>query len=187
MHWEFLLMTKTDAAFLKQFSQIIGGLVAFTFVLILYALYVHNKFYADPERGLSTEREQAMLLASSARIAPVGAVFAGETGRAAQLAAEKAAAEAAAKLVAYEGTLDGAVIYGKLCTSCHTNGAGGAPMLTNAAVWAPRVAAGEATLVKHAIEGYKGSAGIMPPRGGNPSLNDAQVEATVKWMLSQLK
>jgi cytochrome c5 len=187
MHWEFLLMTKTDAAFLKQFSQIIGGLVAFTFVLILYALYVHNKFYADPERGLSTEREQAMLLAANARIAPVGAVFAGETGRAAQLAAEKAAAEAAAKLVAYEGTLDGAVIYGKLCTSCHTNGAGGAPMLTNAAVWAPRVAAGEATLVKHAIEGYKGSAGIMPPRGGNPSLNDAQVEATVKWMLSQLK
>jgi cytochrome c5 len=179
-------MTKTDAVFLKQFSQIIGGLVAFTFVLILYALYVHHKFYTDPDRGLGAEREEAMLLASNARIAPVAAVYSGETGRAAQLAAEKAAAEAAAKLVAYDGTLDGSVIYAKLCASCHNNGAGGAPMLTNAA-WAPRVAAGEATMIKHAIEGYKGSAGIMPPRGGNPSLNDAQVEASVKWMITQLK
>ena len=27
----------------------------------------------------------------------------------------------------------------------------------------------------------------MPARGGNPSLNDAQVEASVKWMITQLK
>lgn len=179
-------MTKTDSVFLKQFSQIIVGLVVFTGILIVYAMYVHNRFYSDPERGIGAERTTARTQAADARIAPVGAVFAGETGRAAQLAAEKAAAEAAAKLVAYDGTLDGAVIYGKLCGSCHTNGVGGAPQLTKA-LWAPRIAQGEAVLLKHSIEGFKGAAGIMPARGGNPSLNDAQMEATVKWMISQLQ
>jgi len=27
----------------------------------------------------------------------------------------------------------------------------------------------------------------MPAKGGNPALTDAQVEATVKWMVSQVK
>jgi len=153
---------------------------------MIYAAIVHNRFYDDPKSGPGLVRAEANLVASGMRIAPVGAVFAGANGLAAQAAAEKAAAAAAAMLVAYEGTLDGAVIYEKLCTSCHTSGAGGSPMLLQSA-WAARIATGEATLVKHAIEGYKGAAGIMPPRGGNPSLNDAQVEATVKWMLTQLK
>ena len=179
-------MTKTDAVFLKHFSQIIGILVLITVGLIVYAAIVHHRFYDDPKSGPGALRAQAGLEASSARIAPVGAVFAGATGQAAQAAAERAAAAAAAMLVAYEGTLDGAVIYEKLCGSCHTNGAGGSPVMLQS-VWAPRIAQGEATLVKHAIEGYKGAAGIMPARGGNPSLNDAQVEATVKWMITQLK
>jgi len=28
---------------------------------------------------------------------------------------------------------------------------------------------------------------VMPARGGNPSLSDAQVKATVEWMVSQVK
>ncbi len=179
-------MTKTDAAFLKHFSQIFGFLVVLTLCIMIYSAVVHYRFYDDPKSGPGLAHAQATLLASSARITPVGSVFAGANGLAAQAAAEKAAAAAAAMLVAYDGTLDGSVIYGKLCSSCHTNGAGGSPMLLQS-VWAPRVAQGEATLVKHAIEGYKGAAGIMPPRGGNPSLNDAQVEATVQWMITQLK
>lgn len=179
-------MTKTDAAFLKHFSQIIGFLVALTVCIMIYAAVVHYRFYDDPQSGPGAMRAEASQIASSARITPVGAVFAGANGLAAQAAAEKAAAAAAALLVAYDGTLDGAVIYEKLCSSCHTSGAGGSPMLLQSA-WAQRIAQGEATLVKHAIEGYKGAAGIMPARGGNPSLNDAQVESTVKWMITQLK
>ncbi len=181
-----MAMTKTDAVFLKHFSQIIGILMAITVGIMIYAAIVHSRFYNDPKSGPGAARAEAALAASNVRITPVGAVFAGATGQAAQLAAEKAAAAAAALLVAYDGTLDGSVIYGKLCTSCHTNGAGGSPMLLKS-VWAPRIAQGEATMVQHAIAGYKGGAGIMPARGGNPSLNDAQVEATVKWMITQLK
>ena len=179
-------MTKTDAVFLKHFSQIIAFLVVITVSIMIYAAIVHYRFYDDPKSGPGMVRAEANQAASSARISPVGGVFAGANGLAAQAAAEKAAAAAAALLVAYDGTLDGAVIYEKLCASCHTSGAGGSPMLLQSA-WAPRIAQGEATLVKHAIEGYKGAAGIMPARGGNPSLNDAQVEATVKWMITQLK
>jgi cytochrome c5 len=179
-------MTKTDAVFLKRFSLIIAGLMAFTLGLILYSMYVHHSFYSDAKRGIGLERAEVLMQRADVSIRPIGGVFAGETGLAAKAAAEKAAADAAAKLVAYEGTLDGSVIYGKLCGSCHNNGAGGAPLMTKA-VWAPRVAQGEETLIKHAIEGYKGAAGIMPARGGNPSLNDAQVASTVQWMVSQLK
>ena len=42
------------------------------------------------------------------------------------------------------------------------------------------------TLHKHAIEGYN-NVGVMPARGGNPSLTDAQVIATVDWMIGNLK
>jgi cytochrome c5 len=36
-------------------------------------------------------------------------------------------------------------------------------------------------------EGYQGEAGLMPARGGNPSLTDEQVASTVHWMLDNLK
>ena len=88
--------------------------------------------------------------------------------------------------VAYDGTLDGKVIYDNLCGACHTSGAGGAPKLERAA-WTARIAQGMDTMNKHAIEGFQGSAGIMPAKGGNPSLTDEQVIATVDWMVDNLK
>ena len=125
---------------------------------------------------------------TAARIAPAGAVYAGDTGRAAMQAAQEAAAKAAAAQVAYGGTTDGKTIYDNLCHSCHTAGVAGAPKLGDKAAWAARIAEGIPTLIKHATEGYKGPDGnMMPAKGGNPSLNDDQVAATVKWMVSQVK
>ena len=94
---------------------------------------------------------------------------------------------AAAAQVAYGGTTDGKTIFGNLCHTCHENAATGAPVITDKGEWAPRVAQGLDTLVKHASEGYTGKKGVMPARGGNPSLTDAQVKATVEWMVSQVK
>ena len=105
-----------------------------------------------------------------------------------QARADQAAAAAkAAAQVAYGGTTDGSVIFGNLCTGCHTSGAGGAPTLDRAH-WASRIPQGTDVLHKHAIEGYTGpDGGEMPARGGNPALTDAQVIATVDWMLQNLK
>jgi len=167
-----------DLDFLKKFSFVIGFLVLVTLGLIVFANHLHGVIPPEvsPDAMKRTE----------ARIAPAGAVYAGATGAAAQAAATAAAAAAAASQVAYGGTKDGAVIFGQLCTGCHTSGAGGAPTLDQAH-WGARLAQGKDTLYKHAIEGFHGSAGVMPPKGGNPALSDEQVRATVDWMLGQLK
>lgn len=171
-------MNKHDLTFMKHFAQLIVGLATLTVVLILAAYFIYGQ---QPK-----EENAAIIAATNARIAPVGDVFAGETGKAAMEAAKAAAAASAQAQVAYDGTLDGAVIYNNLCGACHTSGAGGAPKLDKAA-WNARVAQGMDTLVTHAIAGYTGSAGVMPARGGNPSLSDDQVRATVQWMVDNLK
>lgn len=167
-----------DATFLRHFAQIIAGLMGLTVVLILLASWIYSQ--KPPYENTRRDAEVA------ARIAPEGGVYAGNTGKAAMEAAAEAAKKLAASQVAYDGTTDGSVIFGKLCTACHGTGAGGAPKLEKG-LWAERVKQGADVLVKHATEGFKGAAGIMPPKGGNPSLTDEQVKATVKWMLDNLK
>lgn len=189
-------MTKQDSVFLKHFAQLILGLMAFAFVLILAAHQINDRFYgysaaeagvADDELNpIQRERVAAKRAATDARLVPVAKVNAGDTGRAAILAAEEEAKKALAGQVAYDGTLDGSVIYQNLCGACHMSGAGGAPLSTKEA-WAPRIAQGMDTLVKHAIEGYQGAAGIMPAKGGNPALTDEQVRATVEYMVGKVQ
>ena len=172
-------MRNYDLEFLKRFSMVIGLLALVTLGLILLALYLH--------RQLPPEVSPTAASRTAARIHPVGAVYAGDTGAAAPAAAAAAAAAKAASQVAYGGTTDGAVIYQNLCGACHTNGVGKAPTLDHAH-WDARIAQGNETLYKHAIEGFTGpDGGIMPPRGGNPALTDEQVKATVDWMLANLK
>jgi cytochrome c5 len=171
-------VTSTDRIFLKHFAMLIGFLVLVAIALIALGIYIYSKHPPEPNPNLGVASE---------RIAPVGAVYAGDTGRAAMAAAQEAAKAAAAAQVAYGGTTDGKTIYGNLCHSCHDTGAGGAPKITDKAIWAPRVAEGLDTLVKHAIEGYTGKSGIMPAKGGNPSLTDEQVKATVQWIVEQVK
>ena len=60
-----------------------------------------------------------------------------------------------------------------------------APKLGDKTDWAPRIAQGNETLYKHAIEGYQGAKGMMPPKGGNSTLSDADVKASVDYMTSQ--
>lgn len=189
-------MTKYDAVFLKHFAQLILGLMAFALFLIIVAHTINDRFYgygaaaagvADADLNpIQRERVAARRQEVDARLAPVGAVHAGETGRAAIAAAEQARQSALSSQVAYGGTLDGGVIYQNLCSACHNSGAGGAPKMEKAA-WAPRVAQGMETMVKHAIEGFQGAAGLMPAKGGNPALTDEQVRATVEHMVGQVQ
>lgn len=172
-------MRNYDLEFLKKFSMVIVGLMALTVVLILFAWYLSHTLPPEvhPDAARRTE----------GRIAPAGAVYAGDTGAAQQAAATAAAAAAAAAQVAYGGTLDGGEIYKNLCGACHTNGVGKAPMLNAAGIGA-RAAKGVDMLYKHAIEGFTGpDGGIMPPKGGNPAISEEQIHATVDWMLANSK
>lgn len=167
-----------DLDFLKKFSLVLLFLSLVTFGLILGAYFLHHSLEVDVDPSISKRTAE--------RIAPISAVYAGSTGAAAQAAASAAAAAAATAQVAYGGTLDGAVINQNLCAGCHGSGAGGAPKLERAA-WAARIAQGADILHRHAIEGFTGSAGMMPAKGGNPALTDEQVIATVDWMVANLE
>lgn len=170
-------MRNHDLVFLKHFSQVIAFLVAVTAALILLGLYINGLKPAE----VSEAKAARVALA----IQPHGAVYAGATGAAAQAAAKKLADEAAKGTVAYGGTLDGSVIFSNLCSGCHTSGAGNSPKMLKSE-WTARIAQGKDTLNKHAIEGYN-NVGVMPARGGNPSLTDEQVIATVDWMIGNLE
>ena len=73
--------------------------------------------------------------------------------------------------------------YDSVCNVCHGAGVAGAPKLGDKAAWAPRIKQGAAQLHANAIKGKA----AMPPKGGNPSLSDADVSAAVDYMVSAAK
>lgn len=97
-------------------------------------------------------------------------------------AAPEAAPAAAA--VATDSAL-GKSVYGKTCALCHSAGIAGAPKPGDKDAWGPRIAQGKDTLYKHAIEGFTGANGMMPPRGGSTKLSDDEVKAAVDFMADQ--
>jgi cytochrome c5 len=86
-----------------------------------------------------------------------------------------AAAAASAPVVAGKS---GEEVYKAACLMCHGAGLMNAPKFGDKAQWAPRIAQGYDTLVSHAVNGVR----MMPAKGGNPSLSDAEVAAAVKHM-----
>jgi cytochrome c5 len=75
----------------------------------------------------------------------------------------------------------GAAVYKAVCAACHDTGAAGAPKIGDAAAWSARIAQGYQTLVSHAINGIR----AMPPKGGNPDLDDIEVARAVVYMANQ--
>ncbi|AVA34066.1 MULTISPECIES: c-type cytochrome [Cupriavidus] len=75
--------------------------------------------------------------------------------------------------------------YGSVCSMCHAAGVAGAPKPGDKADWGPRIAQGNDTLYKHALEGFTGSKGSMPARGGSTTLPDDAVKAAVDYMTAQ--
>jgi cytochrome c5 len=81
------------------------------------------------------------------------------------------------------GVRSGEQVVNIVCQTCHGAGLVGAPKIGDKAAWQPRLAQGVNPLHEHAIKGIR----AMPPRGGNPSLSDAEVSAAVDYMLRQSK
>jgi len=81
----------------------------------------------------------------------------------------------------------GKAVYDGGCIACHKTGMMGAPKLGDKAPWAPRIKQGEAVLVSHATKGFKGKVGMMPPKGGNAKLTDAQIADAVAYIVGSSK
>ncbi len=108
--------------------------------------------------------------ALAARVAAVGTLNVGGAG---------------AMTSASDEPQDPETVYNTTCGVCHNAGVAGAPIMGAADDWTDRLAQGIDTLVDHAIMGYTGSSGVMPPKGGNPALSDDTITATVQFMVDQ--
>lgn len=76
----------------------------------------------------------------------------------------------------------GKEVYEGTCAACHATGAAGAPKFGDKAAWAPRIK-DIGALHTSALKGKN----VMPAKGGNASLADADVIAAVDYMVSKSK
>lgn len=90
-----------------------------------------------------------------------------------------AAGAAMAFSVTAKAETDGEAIYNQACMACHMTGAAGAPIKGDSEAWEPRIEKGIDTLYDHSINGFN----AMPPKGGNMSLSDEEVQAAVDFMV----
>jgi cytochrome c5 len=168
---------KREKKSFDTYSLVIGALA-----VVVLAVFVVAMMMPDQTQGGFSAGSEEYLAAVDERLQAVGQVYLpGE-----ELEAGEPLVSPVEEAPPVSTTLSGAQVYNKACNVCHGNGIGGAPMLTDAANWEPRIAQGADVLRDHAINGFGGSSGFMPPRGGHASLSDADVEAAVNFMVGEI-
>ncbi|HVN34890.1 MAG TPA: c-type cytochrome [Casimicrobiaceae bacterium] len=80
-----------------------------------------------------------------------------------------------------KGQLAGEQVFNQTCKTCHEAGLAGAPKVGDKKAWGKVIAQGLATSVDHAIKGIR----AMPPKGGNPDYENAEIERAVVYMANQ--
>jgi cytochrome c5 len=170
------IVSKQDTHFFNTFSLVIGLLMLIAICIFAFARSV----------GSHTQELQVMDEASygrnvQARLAlPSQEAVAGQDNSAMAIKVEgPAAAGSAAPGMPKNGT----ELFTQTCSACHGQGIAGAPKAGDKAAWAPRIAEGKATLYQHAINGFQGKAGVMPPKGGRMDASDDLVKQAVDHMV----
>ena len=164
-----------DKKFFDTFMLVLGILIG-----IAVVLYVLARIIAANTQEKHVLADPASQAAVAERIAPVAKVaIAGKDNSA--LAPVQAQAAAPAE------DLGGEAVFNMACMACHGAGVAGAPKMGDKAAWGPRIAKGDATLHKHAIEGFQGTAGFMPPKGGRVDLSDKSIINAVDYMVAGAK
>ena|SRR5688572_4318345 len=79
------------------------------------------------------------------------------------------------------GAINAEQIVNTSCAACHGTGALNSPKIGDKSAWGPRISKGYKTLVDHAINGFN----MMPARGGNPDLTDAEIAHAVAFMANK--
>jgi len=165
-----------DQKFFDMYSLVIGVLAAFALAILVLAMKM-----SDLTQGIYTRDTAEFQAAVAERIRPLGDVYLpGE-----EKEAPSPTVETVAEPEPVAAALSGPQVYNSACLACHTAGVGGAPILGDAASWAPRIAQGMEVLKQHAIEGYTGSSGYMPAKGGRTDLSDAEIADAVEYMASE--
>lgn len=169
-------MSKNDTHFFNVFSVVLGLLV--TFAILMFAL---ARYVGKHHQNAQVQEDVLMQASIRERTAlPARVAVAGQDNSALTIAPVSAAATNVAA-VAFK---DGTEVFEGACKACHGLGIAGAPKAGDHAVWAPRIAKGKNTLYEHAIKGFTGTAGVMPPKGGRTDVSDDLVKAAVDHMIA---
>ena len=170
------MTAKHDKKFFDTFMLVLGVLIG-----IAVVLYVLARIVASNTQEQNVQADPAMKAAINERIEPVAKLaVAGQDNSALAAASQKSDAGPAPELPGEE-------VYKTACVACHGAGVAGAPKFGDAAAWKTRIAQGADTLHKHAIQGYQGPAGFMPPKGGATQLADKSVMNAVDYMVQAAK
>jgi len=164
----------------KSYATNVWTILGISAVLMLFIFLLVGHHYGMRDR---VRMDRAVLLGSGSnvaeRIKPVAQVEVAS----AQTQREPVKSAAAAP----PPTRNGQQIYQTTCVACHDAGLAGAPKLGDKSQWAKHIAKGVDALYASAVNGVQGSAGAMPPKGGNPALSDAEVRAAVDYMVARSK
>lgn len=150
-------------------------------------------YLANQSGGKLKEPEvKAAPAAAAAATAPAANEAGAQTASATQPVASspsqqtQAVASAAQPAAGSGAKVDGKKIYDTACVACHGAGVAGAPKVGDKEAWAPRIKQGSATLYEHAIKGFQGKNGVMPPKGGSTASDD-EIKAAVDYMADASK
>jgi cytochrome c5 len=170
-----------DASFGRTLVAVLGALVVASVVILVLARAIGER-EASAAQGTVAERTapvgKVKVAGAAETIAPARAANPGD------LAGTPQAAQAPLQIAqAGEAGDKGKKVYDTACVVCHQTGVGGAPKFGDKAAWGDRITQGEATLSEHAVKGFQGKAGMMPPKGGRADLSDEDVKAAVSYMV----
>lgn len=171
-----IIVSAQDSKFFNIFSLVLGILIVIS--LILFAL---ARLVGENTQRAHVKTEPKYVAAVESHLTTARVAIAGKDNT---LLAIRPRAGAEQTLLVLP--VDGPSVYATVCGACHTNGIAGAPRTGDRGAWVSRVAQGKPTLYRHSIEGYQGSAGVMPARGGRADLSDELVVAAVDYMLEQI-
>ena len=169
-------MSNDDQKNIDLILLTIGVLIGVAVGLFVIARDINSAFLQNMRMN-----DPAYVAAVDERIAPLGGVVLDGEAVADPDVAAVSAAEAAPTV------MTGPQVYNAACLACHGAGIGGAPRTGEAADWTARIAQGRDTLNKHAVEGFQGEAGYMPPKGGRTDLSDEEIIAAVDYLLEQVQ
>ena len=166
-----------DQKFFDMYSLVIGVLVVAAIGIYVLASEMSERTQAVYTRD--TAEYQAKV---AERIKPVGEVYLPGD----EIASAAAVVETVAEPEPVATTMTGPQVYNTACLACHSSGAGGAPIVGDAAQWTDRMARGTDTLYDHAINGFDGDAATpMLAKGGRVDLSDQEVIDAVAYMVEE--
>ena len=170
-------VSKQDTHFFNVFSMVIALLLA-----IAVGIFALARIVASHTQDLQVLSEPDYAKSVDARMQPLAhEAIAGKDNSALAIKSETPAAAGSAAIAAMPK--NGTEMFEQTCSVCHGQGIAGAPKAGDKAAWAPRIAEGKAVLYEHALKGFQGKTGVMPPKGGRMDVPDAVIKEAVDHMV----